>query len=133
MWVRESIWTHEERGLHGAPSNHPRKVPGMPLVLLEYRNYPQNRDTLVYTQPTQPLIKHRVYTSDGEFSNRIGLAGVPELSVERKKPGSWQGCRYTASLSHLCGPALLTRFQPIITAATIRIHFSGLCAGVQFF
>ena len=30
--------------------------------------------------------------------------------------------------------ALLTRFQPIITAATIRIHFfSGLCAGVQFF
>ena len=30
--------------------------------------------------------------------------------------------------------ALLTRFQPIITTATIRIHFfSGLCAGVQFF
>ena len=37
-------------------------------------------------------------------SNRIGLAGVPGLSVERKRPGSWRGCRCTESLSHLRGP-----------------------------
>ena len=36
----------------------------------------------MYTQPAQPLLEHQVHTPDGEFSNRTGLAGVSELSVE---------------------------------------------------